>query len=96
MLIQDYDEIFDRLTFDDSHLCNEEDFLEFAKPPVSETHVQHQIDKCESRRGKLIPFVPLARLISSFQPPERPAPTRDDYPDVENCSEPATEMDPCE
>jgi Rho GTPase-activating protein 10 len=87
LLVGHYDEIFDGMTFDERHLCTEEDFVEFAKPPVNVQHVQNQICKCEVRKGKLIPFVPLARLVSSFEPPDRPAPDRDEYPDLPRVSD---------
>jgi hypothetical protein len=71
MMITHYDEIFAEFPLDDSILCNEEDFIEFSRPPINVSYVHHQVLRSQSRKGSLIPFVPICKLWDDFQPPTR-------------------------
>jgi hypothetical protein len=71
MMLTNYDEIFSDFPLDDSILCNEEDFIEFSRPPVNVSYVHHQVLRSQSRKGSLIPFVPICKLWDDFQPPTR-------------------------
>lgn len=76
-MIEHYDEIFEGLEVGEDLLCNDEDFIEFNKPPVNLANVQYQMFRCQFRNGKIIPFVPLCRLLKKYERPTREPPRMD-------------------
>ena len=78
LMIEKYETIFAGLEVGDEMLCNDEDFIEFNKPPVNLANVQYQMFRCQFRKGKIIPFVPLCRLLRKYERPTRKAPEIDE------------------
>jgi hypothetical protein len=71
MMIDNFQEIFAGLEFPDDLIMTDDDFQELLRPPVNLRHVQHQMFRCQFRHGRVIPFVPICRLMQEWQPPQR-------------------------
>jgi hypothetical protein len=69
MMIEGYNQFFEGMTFSADLFVTDEDFIEFSRPPVNFIHAKNQILKCQSRKGRIIPFVPVCRLLKQFEPP---------------------------
>jgi hypothetical protein len=73
LMIQTFEETFAGCEITDDLVCDEDDLRAFSRPPVNLTHLQHQTCRCQFRHGKIIPFVPICRLLKKFAPPTRSA-----------------------
>jgi hypothetical protein len=82
LMIKFFDEIFADFPLTDNVFCNEDDLSELNQPPVNMTHVQNQILRCHLRKGRLIPFVPLCKILKSYARPTRKPPAPGPSPQV--------------
>jgi hypothetical protein len=73
-MIKYYDEIFAAVTFPPSVFCGEDDMSELMQPPVNLVLAHNQVLRCQFRKGRMIPFVPLCRLLKKCKRPTRAAP----------------------
>lgn len=84
VMVEKYEEIFAGLEVTEDMFCNDDDFIEFNRPPINLIHIQHQMFRCQFRRDKIIPFVPLCQLLKQFKRPTRPLPAVGDTEDEED------------
>jgi hypothetical protein len=69
MMIDGYEQFFQGIAFPPALFVTDEDFSLFSGPPVNLIHAKNQILRCQSRKGRIIPFVPVCRLFKKFEPP---------------------------
>jgi hypothetical protein len=69
MMIDGYETFFAGIVFSADRFVTDEDFTELSRPPVNLIHARNQILRCQSRKERIIPFVPVCRLYKQFQPP---------------------------
>jgi hypothetical protein len=79
MMIDSYELLFQGFTFTADLFVTQEDFTELSRPPVNLIHARNQILRCQSRKGRFIPFVPVCRLYKQFEPPSAEVDPRGDH-----------------
>jgi hypothetical protein len=86
LMIERFEETFAGLDISDKLIMNEEDLQELRRTPVNIQHIRHEMVRRTLRHGKLIPYVPICRLMAEWQPPSRSPSTQpeDDEEKIES------------